>query len=604
MSTASHFTDGIQKLGIEMLPMAALLLRGSQVVALNAPAQDLLNIDVGADFWAQFTPPCTSELRPVWDRLLADPRAGFAEVQLWRSDMDRPMGVELSVLQRPDGLVQVILHSEAARRHLMREQLRAQIAEEANLALQREIEERKRVEAQLAQAQLYASRIIESSLDMIVATDNEHLINEFNSAAERTFGYSKAELVGKHIELLFSDPAERENVLDVIARDGFFANEIVNRRKDGSLFISFLSASEIKDEDGRVIGAMGVSRDITSIKKAEEELRLSEERHRALYDQAYIGIARIAKIGRFIMVNQRLCNMLGYSPEELYRKTFYQLLEESEVADCLLDWDNLLSGRLENFSREQTYLHKDGHMIKANVTVTLVRDASNNPNYFVGVFEDITQRKEYEQRLKESLKEKEVLLKEVHHRVKNNMQVISSILNLQSGYITDPATLTMLRESQDRIKSMSFIHESLYQSKNLAAVNFSQYLRNITRNLFHSYLRPQGGLDIVYDLEDVELGLDNAIPCGLIINELVSNAFKYAFQGRDRGQISVGLQRVDESLRLTIADDGVGLPPGFDIETTETLGLQLVTTLVSQLRGDLTIDGSNGCRFVIEFSEV
>lgn len=603
MATVAHTRDAAQMIGIELLPMAALLLRANQVVTLNRPAHELLGIDEGADLWAQFTPRCTSELRPVWDRLLADPLAGFAEVQLWRKDMDRPMDVEISVVQRPDGLVQVILHSEAARRQLMREQLRAQIAEEANLALQREMEERRRVESQLAQAQLYASRIIESSLDMIVATDNEHLINEFNTAAERTFGYSRVEVVGKHIEMLFSDPAERENVLLVIARDGFFANEIVNRRKDGSLFISFLSASEIKDEDGRVIGAMGVSRDITSIKKAEEELRLSEERHRALYDQAYIGIARIAKIGRFIMVNQRLCNMLGYSPDELHRKTFYQLLEESEVADCLLDWDNLLSGRLENFSREQTYMHKDGRMIKANVTVSLVRDVSNNPNYFVAVFEDITQRKEYEQRLMESLQEKEVLLKEVHHRVKNNMQVISSILNLQSGYITDPATLTMLRESQDRIKSMSFIHESLYQSKNLAAVNFSQYLRNITRNLFHSYLRPQGGLDIEYELEDVELGLDTAIPCGLIINELVSNAFKYAFEGRERGRISVGLQRVDARLRLTIADDGVGLPDGFDIDATETLGLQLVTTLVSQLRGDLAIDGTNGCRFVIDFAE-
>jgi two-component sensor histidine kinase len=220
------------------------------------------------------------------------------------------------------------------------------------------------------------------------------------------------------------------------------------------------------------------------------------------------------------------------------------------------------------------------------------------------VFEDITERKEYERQLEESIKEKEVLLKEVHHRVKNNMQVISSILNLQSSYTDDETALSILRESQDRIKSMSFVHESLYQSKTLSEVNFSEYIQNIARNLFHSYGRPEGGLSIQYDLEEVFLNLDTSIPCGLIINEVVSNSLKYAFQGRKEGIIKIAFSKVsNEKLKLIVSDNGIGLPDNFDIDKAESLGLQLVTTLITQISGDLSIDTSSGTQFTIVFKE-
>jgi PAS domain S-box-containing protein len=439
---------------------------------------------------------------------------------------------------------------------------------------------------------------------MIVATDIDYNINEFNAAAEATFGYSKDEMLGQPLSILFSDGVEMEKVVNRITQKGALANEIINKKKDGTFFISFLSASVLKNEKGEVVGAMGVSRDITAIKKAEEELRLSEERHRAIYDQAYIGIARIAKMGRFLLVNERLCSMLDYTAEELYRKTFYELGVQEEVEESLGDWDQLLSGRIKNFSREQTYVRQDGDLLRTNVTVSLVRDANNNPNYFVAVFEDITERKEYEAQLEDSIKEKEVLLKEVHHRVKNNMQVISSILNLQSSYISDETALAILRESQDRIKSMSFVHESLYQSKTLSEVNFSEYIQNISRNLFHSYSRPAGGIALRFDLEEVFLNLDTSIPCGLIINELVSNSLKYAFQGREKGVVVISFSKLaDGKLKLIVADDGIGLPEGFDIENAESLGLQLVTTLVTQISGKMEIDRTNGTCFNIVFKE-
>ena len=593
---------------IENLPVGVLIVSEGVIDYANPYALKILGVSTveplnlrPVDF---LHPSYNNEFELLVSRISTGENPGFIELKMKRLDSNKIIEVETSGVMLEDRSIQILIHDVSSRKQLAREQLRAQIAEETNLQLQREIIERTKAEKELRQAQKYARSLIDSSLDMIVATDIDYNINEFNTAAQSTFGYSREEVIGKHISILFSDDQETEKVLERITGQGSLANEIINKKKDGSFFISFLSASVLRNEYGEIVGAMGVSRDITSIKKAEEELRLSEERHRAIYDQAYIGIARIAKMGRFLLVNERLCDMLDYSADELYKKTFYELGVPEEVENSLSDWDQLLSGKIKNFSREQTYVRRNGELLSANVTVSLVRDANDNPNYFVAVFEDITERKEYERQLEESITEKEVLLKEVHHRVKNNMQVISSILNLQSSYISDESALGILRESQDRIKSMSFVHESLYQSKTLSEVNFAEYIQNIARNLYHSYGRPQGGIDLDFNLEEIYLNLDTSIPCGLIINEVVSNSLKYAFEGRDKGVIRIELGKLsDGRLKLIVSDDGIGLPADFDIENAESLGLQLVTTLVTQITGELEIDVSSGTKFNIVFKE-
>ena len=593
---------------IENLPVGVLIITDERIDYANPNALKLLGINeeqVSQLMPVQFLHPSyNNEFSLLLNGIKSGKKPGFIELKIKRIDTNTILDVEASGALLDDGSVQLLLHDISTRKQLAREQLRAQIAEETNLQLQREIIERTKAQKELGQAQQYARSIIDSSLDMIVATNIDFNINEFNSAAEATFGYTREEVMGQPLSMLFSDEQETTKVVGRITEDGSLANEIINRKKDGTFFISFLSASLIKNESGETMGAMGVSRDITSLKKAEEELRLSEERHRAIYDQAYIGISRIAKMGRFLLVNERLCDMLGYDADELYKKTFYELGVQEEVEESLVDWDQLLSGKFKNFSREQTYVRKDGELLSANVTVSLVRDSNDSPNYFVAVFEDITERKEHERQLEESIKEKEVLLKEVHHRVKNNMQVISSILNLQSSYIDDETALSILRESQDRIKSMSFVHESLYQSNTLSEVNFSEYIRNIAGNLFHSYGRPEGGITMQYELEEVFLNLDTSIPCGLIINEVVSNCLKYAFAGKEKGIIRIEFSKLsDGKLKLIIGDDGIGLPSNFDIENAETLGLQLVTTLVTQVSGELDIKTNKGTQFSIVFKE-
>jgi two-component system response regulator len=219
-----------------------------------------------------------------------------------------------------------------------------------------------------------------------------------------------------------------------------------------------------------------------------------------------------------------------------------------------------------------------------------------------GFITDITERKEAEERLKASLKEKEVLLREIHHRVKNNLQIIFSLLNLQSGYIRDSHALDMFRECQNRVRSMALIHEVLYQAKDLARVNFAEYIKNLALNLFRSYGVSSEVISLNISVREVMLEIDTAIPCGLIINELVSNSLKYAFPGGKTGKITIDMHLEDgNQLILIVSDDGVGLPAGLDFRNTETLGLQLVNTLTDQLKGLIEVQGKQGTEFKIIF---
>jgi two-component sensor histidine kinase len=204
-----------------------------------------------------------------------------------------------------------------------------------------------------------------------------------------------------------------------------------------------------------------------------------------------------------------------------------------------------------------------------------------------GIAHDVTDRNIAQQKIEQSLKEKEVLLKEVHHRVKNNMQVISSILNLQSSYVSDEYTLSLLKESQNRIKTMAYIHESLYQNKSFTSVNFSDYISTLTNNIIQSYAVNQEKVRLILNLEKINLSLDNSIPAGLIINELITNAIKHAFVSLPKGQITINLKSENNTVYLEVKDNGIGFDSSVDFKNTNSLGLQLVNTLVDQIGAEL-----------------
>jgi PAS domain S-box-containing protein len=233
---------------------------------------------------------------------------------------------------------------------------------------------------------------------------------------------------------------------------------------------------------------------------------------------------------------------------------------------------------------------RDGRVIWFHCEAKLVRDRDGRPWLLHGVAFDITERKLAEQRLLATVEEKDVLLREIHHRVKNNLAVISSLFYLQSTHTRDPATLELLQESQDRVRSMALVHELLYGSENLAAVDFSQYAADLCAQLIATYSPASGLVRFTKDLEPVRLGIDQAVPCGLVLNEIVSNALKHAFPAGRPGTVRLTLRRRGEGECLvSVADDGVGLPAGLDLAAAGSLGLRLIRTLARQLDGRIEV---------------
>lgn len=253
---------------------------------------------------------------------------------------------------------------------------------------------------------------------------------------------------------------------------------------------------------------------------------------------------------------------------------------------------------------EISFQNKKGHIIWLEIFLNPIFNDLNEVHEISLVIHDITEKKENEKSLLVSLKEKEVLLKEVHHRVKNNLQVISSILNLQSSFVSDDKILNVLTESRNRVRSMAIIHENLYKRSNFSSIDFTKYLKELAHNLHHSYHYDDNiHVSLNFALEELELSLDQAIPCGLIVNEILSNSLKYAFKGRTAGNLFLDMKVVDNQVQIEVADDGVGFEKGFNYLDSDTLGIQLILTLIEQLDGEVRIENEDGLKYFLIFDK-
>lgn len=279
---------------------------------------------------------------------------------------------------------------------------------------------------------------------------------------------------------------------------------------------------------------------------------------------------------------------------------FGKMLGKKELRFFVLELRKVLNGR--SYQMEVSFGYNDKRFWM-EIFMNPIYDSEGRVSEISLVAHDITEKKFTEKEIVESLKEKEVLLKEIHHRVKNNLQVISSILNLQSSFVKDEKTLDILEESRNRIRSMAIIHESLYQTSNFSSINFSDYLLNLTKSLIASYRVHSGSIELKTDVDKVELVLDQAIPCGLLVNELITNALKYAFPENRSGEICLELKERKGKIHLNISDNGVGMPADFDLLKSDTLGLQLVSTLVEQLDGQIEVQNSGGIKYLITFDK-
>jgi len=347
-------------------------------------------------------------------------------------------------------------------------------------------------------------------------------------------------------------------------------------------------------------------------KHAEEALQKSEEKYRSLtddvLDSSSVGIFILDSDFGVVWVNRALEDYFDVKRDDIIGKDKRQLIRE-RIKDIFENPDSFAHTVFTTYD-DNTYIERfECHVLPYGTRKERWLEHQSQPIqsglYAGGRIEhyyDITTRKQAQDKLTASLKEKEVLLKEVHHRVKNNMQVISSMLSLQSQHITDKASLEMFQESQNRIRSMALIHEKLYTSEDLAHIDIASYIHSLTHQLITTYHTLASRVNMDIAITDIFLTITTAIPCGLIINELVTNALKHAFPHQQKGTITISMTPSNkDSLILTVSDTGVGFPEGIDFRNTTTLGMQLVTSLVEQLDGTITLDRSEGTTFTITF---
>lgn len=340
------------------------------------------------------------------------------------------------------------------------------------------------------------------------------------------------------------------------------------------------------------------------LRKTHLVLEDIKDRYIDLYDFAPVGYFTFSHDGLIKDVNLTGAALLGIARLKLINRGFGHFVAPEDLEL----WDRHIKRVLQNEEKQtcELWIKLDNG---SNLYVRLgsIRIEIKDGNYLMHTaMSDITERKRSEEKIQAALKEKEILLREIHHRVKNNMQIISSLLRLQSKYIKDEKYRVLFEESQNTIRSMSLIHEKLYNSEDMAKLDFKEYIGDLVNSLFHSYGVNTSLITSRINIENVSLGIDFAIPCGLIINELITNSLKYAFPDGRKGEIKIAFSKINENIyELFVGDNGVGIPDDIDIGNTESLGLRLVTMLVNdQLEGEIYLKRNNGTKFRIVFKGV
>jgi PAS domain S-box-containing protein len=477
-----------------------------------------------------------------------------------------------------------------------------------NEKLQLEIAERQKIEAALRESEARFRAIFERAAIGIALVNMEEKPVVSNTALQNILGYSNEELRQKTFsDFTYPDDRDKNQELYqkmILGELDHYQMEKRFYHKNGQIVWANLTVSLMRDEHGKPQFAVSMVKNISDRKQAETALQLSQERLKFLLSSNPVVIYSCKAFGDYgaTFISENVRSLFGYEAEEFVNDSgFWATHIHPEDAPGV--FANLLHLLEHNYhNHEYRFLHKNGKYIWVYDQTKLIRDQQGNPLEILGYWADISDRKETEDKLKTSLKEKEVLLKEIHHRVKNNLQVISSLLKLQSGYINDQQTLALFGDSQNRVKAMALIHEKLYQSSDLARISLSEYIHQLADNLVNSYALKANNIKLNIFVAQLFLDVDTAIPCGLIINELLSNSLKYAFPDGKSGEINIEFKLLgQEKLYLKVSDNGIGLPADFQLEETESLGLQLVYNLTEQLGGNLTIDSSNGTSFKIIF---
>jgi len=341
-------------------------------------------------------------------------------------------------------------------------------------------------------------------------------------------------------------------------------------------------------------------------KEISQNLKDSELAYRTIFENTGTATIIVDQFNVITLSNTEFEKLSGYKKEDIEDKKSWKDFVYNEDLGGMLEDDQLMIAENKPDHKEFRLVNKDGEMKNVYAVAVLI---PNSKGILISLL-DVTVQKNAENEIKRSLEEKETLLKEIHHRVKNNLTVISSLLNLQSRYIKDKDDLKMFMESQSRAKSMAIIHQKLYASSDLKHIDFDDYIKTLATDIFEVYVQNPSDVNIFFDVEDIKLDINTSIPLGLILNELLTNTLKYAFPHNENGasiiqngKITVKLHKNDGGYRLTVEDNGIGLPADFDINKNSSLGLQLITTLTKQIDGHVSYSSDGGASFTIDFKD-
>lgn len=473
---------------------------------------------------------------------------------------------------------------------------------ESRLVLINDVTDKAKYERELKQTNTVLSMLIDHAPIGVITINRDGIVSDiWNEKAEEIFGWKAEETYGKFLPFV-----QDEFVYE--AKEKFRKSEpslmeIKRRTKDGRLIILKNYLTPIKAKDGKVEKILLLLEDITEQTKIEQALVESEQKYRNLVEASHDLIWRIDREGKFNFINTASLEILGYSPEELMGE-FFAYFVSNEMADEAAEiHSEVLRGEtFENFDLRM--ITKKGKITFLSAKAYPLYDNSGKVIGCSGTATDITSILEYQSQLEESLVEKEVLIKEIHHRVKNNLAVISGLFALQAMTVEDEEIVEIFNESQARIKSIATIHEKLYQNELFTSIEVNSYLSDLLEDIRNTYKR--SGKDVKIELigDEVTLNVNQAVPFGILANELITNSFKYAFPDNNEGQITLSIKEVDEHVVFQVKDNGVGFPEDFENKRGSSLGVTLIESLASQLNGEISWKNNGGAIFELTFKPV
>jgi len=530
----------------------------------------------------------------------------LAVLACWLGLAFAPAGLRLPALYAATLLLSVVAF--ALTFHLSAHAARppAQRGDAATPAAPARVSSEKHADASSYEGDARFRLLVEAAPNPMLMIDANGTIQLLNSQAEQLFGYARSELLGHTIEILL--PAQLRSMHRAVrgsylrapeARRMGAGRELFGVRADGSEVPLEIGLSPMRTQAGVFVLASII--DITERKRAEQALRASEERFRLVVEDAPNAMIMVDEAGTIALVNGEAERLFGYPRAELVGRPLEMLVParyRGEHPQLRTNYLRSAQVRSMGAGRDLYGLRRDGTEVPIEIGLNPIRTTEGA--FVLASVVDITERKRAQAQFATALREKTVLLNEVHHRVKNNLQVITSLLNLQAARARDPSVQALIGESRSRVQAMALIHQLLFERRDWTAVHLGGYLQRLGDLLASTY----GGnrIAVQIDAEDLELDVQRAMPCGLIVNELVTNAFKHAFPDERGGRICVALKREGEThARLSVSDDGVGLPEKLDLAQAESLGMQLVPLLAEQLGATLEIDRGPGARFELRF---